>query len=69
MTADALTALLHNHTERTINVDADTLANVTDKLVKYHYDEDEAGTQQINMTVRNGHIVYKGVELILSNKS
>lgn len=69
MTVDELTAHIHTHSVRTMEVDPQLFAEICQKLVTYHYDEDMGGTQEIKLYTRNGHIVYKGAELILSNKA
>jgi len=69
MTVEELTNLLMGSKHQTIDVDAELFAAVVQKMTTYHYDEDKEGTQKIELYARNGHIVYKGTELILINKS
>jgi hypothetical protein len=54
---------------KSLNVDHETYANAVQAYITYWHDEDKEGTQTIELRTRNGHIVYKGVELILSNQS
>lgn len=69
MTLDQLTQLLTSEKHQSKTVDAELFAAVLQKLITYNYDEDKEGTQEIKLYARNGHIVYKGTELILSNQS
>lgn len=70
MTMDEFNALLMNGPKhQSLEVDANLFSEMCQKQITYHYDEDKEGTQKIELYVRNGHIVYKGTELILNNQA
>lgn len=70
MTIEELTLLLMNGPKhKSMEVNSKLFAEVCQKQIAYHYDEDKEGTQTIQLYVRNGHILYKGTELILNTQS
>lgn len=54
---------------KSIEVDLDTFFNAIESIVTFNYDEDKAGIQDVSIRIRNGHVMFKGVELILINRS
>ncbi len=54
---------------KSLEVDTETYLNAIEAIILHNYDEDQKGMQIVKLKVRNNHIMFKGVELILNNKS